>query len=63
MHFAIWRNTFYNLEKYILKFGEIHFAIWGNIFSNLGKYILQLGEIHLYPKSGVVFCDLAKFIF
>ena len=39
----IWTNTFYNLDKYILKYGQIHFAIWTNTFDNLDKYILQFG--------------------
>ena len=39
IHFAIWRNTFYNLDKYILQFEQIHFAIWTNTF-------FQFGQIH-----------------
>ena len=35
---AIWTNTFCNLDKYILQFGQIHFAIWINTFYNLEKY-------------------------
>ena len=31
-----WRNTFWNLDKYILQFGQIHFTIWTNIFGQSG---------------------------
>ena len=30
----------FNLDKYILQFGQIHFAIWTNTFCNLDKHIL-----------------------
>ena len=43
------KNTFCNIDKYILLFKQIHFAIYMNIFSkkngthcNKDKYILQL---------------------
>ena len=26
IHFSIWTNTFFNLDKYISQFGEIHFS-------------------------------------
>ena len=45
--FSIWTNTFYNLYKYILWFGQIHFVIWTKTFCDLDKHILQSGQIHL----------------
>ena len=33
--FAIWTNTFCNLDKCILQFGQINFVIWTNTFCNL----------------------------
>ena len=52
--FAIWSDTFFNLDKYIgnldkyiFQFGQIHLAIWTNTFFNLDKYIWQFGQIHL----------------
>ena len=49
-------NTFYNLGKYILQFGQIHFIIWTNIFESLGKYFLQFGQIHFTIWRNA-FCD------
>ena len=37
----------YNLDKYILEFGQIHLTIGTNTFCNLDKYILQFVQIHL----------------
>ena len=31
----VWTNTFVNLDKYILQFGQIHLAIWKNASKNL----------------------------
>ena len=42
IYFAIWRNTFCYLNKYISQFGKIHFVIWTNTFCNLDKYFLKL---------------------
>ena len=39
-------NTFWYLDKFILKFRQIYFTIWANTFYNLDKYILQFGQIH-----------------
>ena len=46
IRFAIWKNTFGTLEKYIWKFGQILLVFWTNIlkistniFSNLNKVI------------------------
>ena len=52
---------FYNLEKYILQFGQILFAIWTNIFSNLDKYCLQFGQIHLAIWTNI-FSNLDKYV-
>ena len=35
-------NIFLNLEKYVLRFGQIHFVIWTNTFYNSDKYIFVL---------------------
>ena len=45
---VIWANTFYNLDKYILQFGQIYFTIWTNTFHNLDKNILQFWELCKY---------------
>ena len=53
-------NTFYDLDEYIFRFGQIHFMIWQiyfwfgqinfmiwtNAFYDLNKSILWLGQIH-----------------
>ena len=36
---------FFNVDKYILLFGQIYFAVWTNIFCYLNKYSLQYGQI------------------
>ena len=60
IHFMIWMNTFFDLDKHILWFGQIHFMIWQiyfwfgqinfmiwtNAFYDLNKSILWLGQIH-----------------
>ena len=33
-----WTNTSFNLDKYILRFGQIHLAIWTNKSCNLDKF-------------------------
>ena len=43
-------NTFYDLEKYTLGFGQIHPMIWKNTLWDLGKYILGFSQIRLIPN-------------
>ena len=43
---AIWTNTFWNLNKCILQFGQIHSEIWTNAFCNLDKHILKSEQMH-----------------
>ena len=38
MHFENVINTFDNLDKYFLQFGQIHFQICTNTFCNLDKF-------------------------
>ena len=49
MHFAIWKNKFFNLDKYILRFGNVteqsRIKTEKNEFINLNKYILKFGQI------------------
>ena len=54
-HLLLFRNTFFNINKYTLQFGQIYCAIWKNTFCYWDKYILQFGHIHLvtweYPTD------------
>ena len=59
----VWRNTFWNLYKFIFKLREIHLTSWhrpwltlysqqiqpqfGQIYLDLDKYIVKLRKIHL----------------
>ena len=38
--FGVWKNKFYNMEKYILQHGQIHLAMWTNTFCNVDKWIV-----------------------
>ena len=43
-------NTFHDLEKYTLGFGQIHPMICKNTRWDLGKYILGFSQIRLIPN-------------
>ena len=47
-HPHTFRSIFFNLDKYILKFGQIHFQIWTNIFGNLHK--CRVGKVHPFMQ-------------
>ena len=51
-----------NLDKYILKFGQIHLEIWTNTCWNLNKYILKFGQIHFEIWTNT-FCIILLVIF
>ena len=44
-------NTFFNLDKYILQFGQIQKAFWTNTSCNLDKTILQFGYVHFVIRT------------
>ena len=46
---AIWTNTFCNLERHFLRFGQIHLSIWTYMYI----YFLQFGKID-FTKCGWV---------
>ena len=48
---SIQTNTFCNLDKYVLQFGQIHFAIWTNRYFILDKYIMPFGQIHFVVSA------------
>ena len=74
IHFVIWTNKFYNLDKYILVFEKIHFTIWTNTFLIFGQIhftiwtdtFLIRGQIHFtiwtktYAFSTNTFCNLNR---
>ena len=46
------KNTFCNLAKPNLQFGQILLAILTDTFCNLDKYIWQLGQLHQDGVAG-----------
>ena len=40
----VWTYTVYNMEKYILPFGQICFTIGTNIFCNIEKKLKQMAD-------------------
>ena len=61
MHFAIWKNKFFNLDKYILRFGNVteqsRIKTEKNEFINLNKYILKFGQILKAQACGRAILD------
>ena len=47
--FAIWTNTFCNLDKYILQFGQINLAIWTTAFLE-NKCTSYMPHFHLQHR-------------
>ena len=48
---TIWTNKYFDLDKYILEFGQIHFTIWTNNYFNLDKFILEFGQMQKQCRS------------
>ena len=47
---SIWTNTFRNLDKYILEFGQIQFKIWTNTVYELYKYFYIMWKVKNFQK-------------